>query len=208
MFTGIIEERGEVVAIEPARLTIRGPVVVSDAHEGDSIAINGCCLTVVEHDALSFVVDVVPETLDKTSIGALTPGAAVNLERAVPTGGRLGGHLVQGHVDGTGSVVERTCAGGSVLLRISMPSSLAKYVASKGSVTVDGVSLTVASVRDAPFGDAHQDPSFTVSLIPTTLAETTLGTTGVGSVVNLEVDLIARYLQRLRSLEHSTEESR
>jgi riboflavin synthase len=194
MFTGIVEELGEVVSIEPGgdfvRLVVRGPLVVSDAGHGDSIAVNGCCLTVTERDESTFAVDVMAETLDKTSIGSLRPGSPVNLERALPAQGRLGGHIVQGHVDGTGTILERTPSEHWEMLRIAVPSPLARYVAAKGSITVDGVSLTVVSVDDA-------EGSFTVSLIPTTLTETTLGTAEVGSTVNLEVDVIAKYVERL-----------
>lgn len=189
-----------------ARLTVRGPRVVSDARLGDSIAVNGCCLTVAAHDAETFVVDVIAETLDRTSIGALSPGAPVNLERAMRAGERLGGHLVQGHVDGTGTVLERANdadpgTDGATLgerVRISLPAQLARYVAPQGSITVDGVSLTVVSVRDE--AGATPPHSFTVGLIPTTLAETTLGAKPVGSVVNLEIDVIARYVERLQSV--------
>lgn len=194
MFTGIVEELGEVVAIQPgedfARLVVRGPLVVSDAGRGDSIAVNGCCLTVTERDDSTFAVDVMAETLDKTSIGTLRPGSPVNLERAMTAHGRLGGHIVQGHVDGTGTILERTPSEHWEIVRIAVPASLARYVAVKGSITVDGVSLTVVTVDDA-------EGSFTVSLIPTTLAETTLGTAAVGSTVNLEVDVIAKYVERL-----------
>jgi riboflavin synthase len=194
MFTGIVEELGEVVSIEPGgdfvRLVVRGPLVVSDAGHGDSIAVNGCCLTVTERDESTFAVDVMAETLDKTSIGSLRPGSPVNLERALPAQGRLGGHIVQGHVDGTGTILERTPSEHWEVVRIAVPSPLARYVAAKGSITVDGVSLTVVSVDDA-------EGSFTVSLIPTTLTETTLGTAEVGSTVNLEVDVIAKYVERL-----------
>lgn len=194
MFTGIVEELGEVVAIHPgedfARLVVRGPLVVSDAGRGDSIAVNGCCLTVTERDDSTFAVDVMAETLDKTSIGTLRPGSPVNLERAMTAHGRLGGHIVQGHVDGTGTILERTPSEHWEIVRIAVPASLARYVAVKGSITVDGVSLTVVTVDDA-------EGSFTVSLIPTTLAETTLGTAAVGSTVNLEVDVIAKYVERL-----------
>jgi riboflavin synthase len=194
MFTGIVEELGEVVSIEPGgdfvRLVVRGPLVVSDAGHGDSVAVNGCCLTVTERDESTFAVDVMAETLDKTSIGSLRPGSPVNLERALPAQGRLGGHIVQGHVDGTGAILERTPSEHWEVVRIAVPSPLARSVAAKGSITVDGVSLTVVSVDDA-------EGSFTVSLIPTTLTETTLGTAEVGSTVNLEVDVIAKYVERL-----------
>ncbi len=195
MFTGIVEELGEVVAItalgDSVRLTVRGPQVVSDAGHGDSIAVNGCCLTVVTTDHEKFSVDVMAESLDKTSLGALTPGSRVNLERAVSVQARLGGHIVQGHVDGVGTIVSRTTSEHWDVVTISLPSDLARYVAMKGSITVDGISLTVSELVDGPV------PTFDVSLIPTTLALTTLGFKQAGDPVNLEVDVIAKYVERL-----------
>ena len=197
MFTGIVEELGEVVALEApgtdsARLTVRGPLVTSDASHGDSIAVNGVCLTVTEAARGCFTADVMRETLDRTTLGALAPGHPVNLERAVRADGRLGGHLVQGHVDGVGTVVERVPGERWETVRFQLPAALARYVAEKGSVAVDGVSLTVASVRDA--GEAA---TFTVGLIPTTLASTSLGGATPGTRVNLEVDVLAKYVERL-----------
>ncbi|MDF2145823.1 riboflavin synthase [Knoellia sp. p5-6-4] len=192
MFTGIVEELGEVAVIEPgadsARMTLRGPLVTSDAVHGASIAVNGVCLTVVEHGAGEFTVDVMAETLRRSSLGALHPGDRVNLERAMAASSRFGGHVVQGHVDGTAEVVERVPGDRWEVVRFSLPADLARYVVEKGSITVDGVSLTVASV---------DDDSFTVSLIPTTLDLTTLGRKGVGDLVNLEVDVLAKYVERL-----------
>jgi riboflavin synthase len=192
MFTGIVEELGRVVALEPgadsARLTVHGPLVTSDAMHGASISVNGVCLTVVEHGDEQFTVDVMAETLRRSSLGALAPGSPVNLERAMPADGRFGGHVVQGHVDGTGTVLRRTPGDRWEVVELSLPESLSRYVVEKGSVTVDGVSLTVAGVGP---------DSFTVSLIPTTLALTTLGHKGVGDPVNLEVDVIAKYVERL-----------
>ena len=192
MFTGIVEELGEVVSLEhgddSARLTVRGPLVTSDAVHGASIAVNGVCLTVVEHDADTFTVDVMAETLARTSLGSLAPGGPVNLERAMAASGRFGGHVVQGHVDGTGTIVERVPGDRWEVVRVSLPQSLSRYVVEKGSITVDGVSLTVAEV------DAG---AFSVSLIPTTLELTTLGHKAVGDVVNLEVDVLAKYVERL-----------
>ena len=192
MFTGIVEELGEVAVIEPgadsARMTLRGPLVTSDAVHGASIAVNGVCLTVVEHGAGEFTVDVMAETLRRSSLGALRPGDRVNLERAMAASSRFGGHVVQGHVDGTAEVVERVPGDRWEVVRFSLPADLARYVVEKGSITVDGVSLTVASV---------DDDSFTVSLIPTTLDLTTLGRKGVGDLVNLEVDVLAKYVERL-----------
>jgi riboflavin synthase len=194
MFTGIVEEVGGVVSLtesgDGARLTVRGPRVVADAAHGDSIAVNGCCLTVVDRDDETFSVDVMRESLDKTSLGRLGTGSAVNLERALRAGGRLGGHLVQGHVDGTGRIAERTPGDRWEVVRIELPSGLVRYVAPKGSITVDGTSLTVV--------DVHDDPAwFTVALIPTTLEATTLGEAAVGTLVNLEVDVLAKYVERL-----------
>lgn len=193
MFTGIIEELGAVVAkddlTDAARLTIHGPTVTGDARHGDSIAVNGVCLTVV--DVLAdggFTADVMRETLDRSSLGGLQPGSPVNLERAAALGSRLGGHIVQGHVDGTGTVLARTPAEHWEVVRIALPAALARYVVEKGSITVDGISLTVAGV-----GADY----FEVSLIPTTLELTTLGRAPVGAPVNLEVDVIAKYVERL-----------
>ncbi len=197
MFTGLVEEKGAVTAIEElgdsVRITIRGPLVTSDAQHGDSIAINGCCLTVMAQGDDMFSADVMRETLDKTSLGDLTVGDEVNLERATQSGARLGGHIVQGHVDGTGTILDRTPSEHWEVVRIALPPELAKYLVDKGSVTVDGTSLTVVEVVDA-----HQ-PWFSVSLIPTTLTDTTLGTKSAGDRVNLEVDIIAKYVERLLS---------
>jgi riboflavin synthase len=184
VFTGIVEELGEIVAREPGevtRLTIRGPLVTSDAREGDSIAVNGVCLTVTGVSNDTFTVDVVAETLARTSLGRAT---VVNLERAATPATRLGGHLVQGHVDGVGTLLDR---GEDAVVRIGIPAELTRYLVEKGSVTVDGISLTVV--------EAAAD-SFTVALIPTTLARTTLGSTAVGDPVNLEVDVIGKYVAR------------
>ncbi|MFF4952882.1 riboflavin synthase [Streptomyces chattanoogensis] len=192
MFTGIVEELGEVVAIEnlgdSSRFRLRGPLVTSDAKHGDSIAVNGVCLTVVETQDGEFTADVMAETLDRSSLGALTAGSRVNLERPMALGGRLGGHLVQGHVDGTGTIAERTPGEHWELVKIVLPAALARYVVEKGSITVDGVSLTVVEA-----GDDY----FTISLIPTTLDLTTLGIKQVGDPVNLEVDVLAKYVERL-----------
>jgi riboflavin synthase len=192
MFTGIVEELGAVTAIEQgadsAVLRIRGPLVVSDAGPGASIAVNGVCLTVTEHDSEEFSVDVMAETLRRSSLGSLRTGDRVNLERTMPADGRFGGHVVQGHVDGTSTITRRTVGDRWETVELTLPSTLAAYVVEKGSITVDGVSLTVASVKD---------DSFSVSLIPTTLALTTLGHKGAGDVVNLEVDVIAKYVERL-----------
>ena len=197
MFTGIVEERGEVVRLErlqdAARLTVRGRLVTADVRPGDSLAVDGCCLTVVEvaADDGEFTADVMAETLARTTIGAVQPGQAVNLERAVRADGRLGGHIVQGHIDGTGRILSRETTPRWDLVEIAVPPDLARYVAEKGSVAVNGVSLTVAGIRDGA------EPAFTVALIPTTLALTTLGLRRPGDSVNLEVDVIAKYVERL-----------
>jgi riboflavin synthase len=196
VFTGIVEELGEVVGVEragdSARLMVRGPLVTFDASDGDSIAINGVCLTVTQTRDGVFSADVMGETLSRSSLGALTPGTAVNLERSLRPDGRLGGHIVQGHVDGTGTVLARRPAANSEVVRISIPPSLARYLVEKGSVAVDGISLMVSALSEA--GDGHW---FEVSLIPATLERTTLGSKQPGAVVNLEVDMIAKYVERL-----------
>lgn len=201
MFTGIVEELGEVVAKEElpdaARFTVRGPVVTSDASHGDSIAVNGVCLTVVDVLADgSFTADVMQETLNRSSLQKLDVGSRVNLERAAALNSRLGGHLVQGHVDGTGHVIGRSPSENWEVVRISLPDAISRYVVEKGSITVDGVSLTVSALGGDP-GDEY----FEISLIPTTLELTTLGTAAVGTAVNLEVDVIAKYVERLRAAE-------
>ncbi|MFD6890959.1 riboflavin synthase [Streptomyces sp. NPDC059957] len=192
MFTGIVEELGEVVAVEElaeaSRFRLRGPVVTEDAKHGDSIAVNGVCLTVVETGDGEFTADVMQETLNRSSLGALTQGSRVNLERPMELGGRLGGHLVQGHVDGTGEIISRTPSEHWEIVKVALPGNLSRYVVEKGSITVDGVSLTVV--------EAAAD-WFTISLIPTTLALTTLGIKKPGDPVNLEVDVLAKYVERL-----------
>jgi len=222
VFTGIIEELGEIVATDDlgdsARLIIRGPVVTGDARHGDSIAVNGVCLTVV--DVLPdgrFSADVMAETLNRSSLAALAVGSQVNLERAAAVNSRLGGHIVQGHVDGTGAVISRSPSEHWEVVRIALPREISRYVVEKGSITVDGISLTVSALgtdeplgrradgTDEPLGrraDGTDEPLgrgewFEVSLIPTTLALTTLGSAAVGTPVNLEVDVIAKYVERL-----------
>ncbi|MGW4489304.1 riboflavin synthase [Amycolatopsis sp. NPDC004368] len=189
MFTGIVEEIGEVIEVEQgtntARLTVRGPLVTSDAAHGDSIAVSGVCLTVVTSSEGTFTVDVVNETLERSSLNKVAVGDAVNLERATPAGGRLGGHIMQGHVDGTGVFLSRDDTG---VTTFALPKGLAKYVVEKGSIAVDGVSLTVASITDE---------QFSVALIPTTLEATTLGRREAGDLVNLEVDVVAKYVEKL-----------
>ena len=189
MFTGIVEELGEITAAEPltdgSRLTVSGPLVTSDAKHGDSIAVNGVCLTVVDVLDGAFTVDVVAETLRRSSLKGVAPGARVNLERAMALGDRLGGHIVQGHVDGV-AVLRSADADG--LTRFELPERLSRYVVEKGSITVDGVSLTVV--------DAGAD-GFSVALIPTTKQLTTLGFRGPGDEVNIEVDVLAKHVERL-----------
>jgi riboflavin synthase len=202
VFTGIVEELGTVVSVQESAsgpdaavvLRVQGPLVTSDVAPGDSIAVSGVCLTVVEIGADSFTADVMRETLHKSALAGATAGSRVNLERAVTLSTRLGGHLVQGHVDGTGRVVARKHTPQWDVLEFSVPSTIVKYLVSKGSIAVDGVSLTVVDVTDARAGD---DATFTVSLIPTTLAHTTLGSKQVGELVNLEVDVMAKYAERL-----------
>ncbi len=213
MFTGIVEELGEVLALEPlggaARLTVNGPKVVHGVAHGDSISVNGVCLTVTAASGTAFSADVMGETLRRSDIGTLAPGSPVNLERPLPAGGRLGGHLVQGHVDGTGRIVSRTPApqdepdGPTArsfpqweVVRITLPNGLARYVAEKGSVAVDGVSLTVSAIGDAST-EPRSQPWFEVSLIPATLQLTTLGRKQPGELVNLEVDVVAKYVEKL-----------
>lgn len=198
MFTGIVEELGEVVRLDAgersARITVRGPLVAAEAAPGDSIAVNGICLTVVDRpQAGTFTADVMLETLERTSLAGLTAGTRVNLERPLPADGRFGGHVVQGHVDGVGTVTERVPGENWELVRIDVPAALARYVVEKGSLAVDGVSLTVAAVADVPAGGAI----VTVSLIPETLRRTTLGRRQVGGLVNLEVDVLAKYVERM-----------
>ncbi|MFD9376010.1 riboflavin synthase [Streptomyces sp. NPDC059999] len=207
MFTGIVEELGEVTAVEQlaeaSRFRLRGPLVTDGAKHGDSIAVNGVCLTVVETADGEFTADVMQETLNRSSLGALTQGSRVNLERPMELGGRLGGHLVQGHVDGTGTILSRTPSEHWEIVKVGLPAGLARYVVEKGSITVDGVSLTVV--------EAAAD-WFTISLIPTTLALTTLGLKQSGDPVNLEVDVLAKYVERLLAAGvnplHAREESK
>ena len=193
MFTGIVEELGRVRSVTPndggARFVFEASAVLEDVELGSSIAVNGCCLTVVDHGESTWSADAVIETLARTNLGELAAGAGVNLERPVRLADRLGGHLVQGHVDATGTVRARDPqADGSTLITIAAPPEVLRYVVHKGSITVDGVSLTVAR---------RSDDAFTIALIPHTLAVTTLGTAAPGTRVNLEADLIAKYVERL-----------
>jgi riboflavin synthase len=193
MFTGIIEELGEVVRLteagdDSAVLAVRGPLVTSDARHGDSISVNGVCLTVIDNVDGVFTADVMGETLRRSSLGALLEGSPVNLERAAALGSRLGGHLVQGHVDGVAKIIGREPAAQWEVVTFSLPPTLARYVVEKGSITVDGVSLTVMAV---------DDESFSVGMIPTTSKSTVLGSKNVGDPVNLEVDIVAKYVEKM-----------
>lgn len=192
MFTGIVEEIGSVAQVrdhnDSLRLRIEAVVVTNDAEHGASISVNGACLTVADHGRDWFEVDVMRETLERTSLRSMKPGSKVNLERAVRVDGRLGGHIVQGHVDGVGEIVDIQPAENWTVLRIGVGADVTPYLVDKGSVTVDGVSLTIVSADDA---------WFTVSLIPTTLLETTLGQRKVGDVVNIEVDVLAKYVEKM-----------
>ena len=189
MFTGIVEEVGTVRAAPPGRLTIVAQKVLEDTKLGDSIAVNGACLTVVELSRDSFSVDVMPETLRRTNLGLLRPGDGVNLERPLAVGGRLGGHFVEGHVDGVGKVISATRENEAILVRYEAPSEIMRYVVEKGFIAVDGVSLTVVE---------YNTNSFRVSLVTYTIENTILGQRRPGDVVNLEVDIIAKYVERLR----------
>jgi riboflavin synthase len=193
MFTGIVEELGEVVRLidaggDSAVIAVRGPIVTSDARHGDSISVNGVCLTVVDNAGGVFTADVMGETLRRSSLRALAVGSQVNLERAAVLGSRLGGHLVQGHVDGVGELLSRQAGDEWETVRFALPPQLAKYVVEKGSITVDGVSLTVLAV---------DGESFSVGLIPTTSKQTVLGSKAAGDPVNLEVDVIAKYVEKM-----------
>ena len=215
MFTGIVEELGHVVRLETvedcARLTVEAPTVTQDASLGDSISVNGCCLTVAAMHGNTFTADLMAETLTRTTLGSQAPGDPVNLERALRATDRLGGHIVQGHVDATAEVLDRSHGEHWDLLRVGLPQEIARYVAVKGSVALDGVSLTVVDVedaqRDAP--DASPTPgagaSLSVGLIPETLRRTTLGTRRPGERVNLEVDVMAKYAERLLGARPSQE---
>ncbi|BCW10464.1 riboflavin synthase subunit alpha [Arthrobacter sp. NtRootA4] len=200
MFTGIVAEQGTVLGIEhdgdaSATLRLNAPTTTGDLPLGGSIAVNGVCLTATRIDGQDFSVDVMGETLTRTTIGELAAGDTVNLERCVPAGGRLDGHVVQGHVDGVGELLEREALGNWDRLRFGVPAPLARYIAEKGSIAVDGVSLTVTAVSAA----SEKDAWFEVGLIPTTLEETGLGAKPVGGHVNLEVDVLAKYTERLLS---------
>ncbi len=192
MFTGIVEELGTIAGIvdqgDAIRLTVEATTVLDGTGLGDSISVNGCCLTVAELGEGQWTADLMQETLDKTSLAGAAPGDRVNLERAVTVDKRLGGHIVQGHVDGVGTVMSRSPSEHWDVVEVSLPAHLARYLVDKGSITVDGVSLTVVEARES---------SFTVSLIPETLARTTLGARQPGDLVNLEADVIAKHVEKL-----------
>ena len=203
MFTGIVEEVGEVVSVEPAGgtgqallLTVRGPLVSSDVAHGESIAVSGVCLTVVDSDEGTFTADVMKESMDRSTLGSLVPGSPVNLERAARVGGRLGGHIVQGHVDGTACLLSREPGDNWDVLRFGLAADLSPYVVEKGSITVDGTSLTVSAVSEP----GAKEEFFEVSLIPETLRATTLGDLAIGATVNIEVDVIAKYVERITAV--------
>lgn len=212
MFTGIIEELGEITAIAPAgdgwRLTVRAPRAAADAVHGESIAVSGVCLTVVGSTSDTFDTDVMKQTLDVAAIGSVTIGTRVNIEKAMPVGARLGGHIVQGHVDGVGEVLEVRPGAKWSVLRISLPDDLAPLVVDKGSISVDGTSLTVSAVSPSTSSGAETGGSghwFEVSLIPETLTATTLGSRVVGDRVNLETDILARHVERLLAFRATSE---
>jgi riboflavin synthase len=201
MFTGIVEELGTVASVTPvadgARIVIDATTVLADAHVGDSIAVNGCCLTVVELTEGSWAADAVTETLARTALGSLTPGACVNLERPVRVDDRLGGHIVQGHVDGVGTLVTRDAlTDGSTRMRFAAPPALLRYVVEKGSITLDGISLTVVAVDD-------DTSTVEIAVIPHTLAVTSLGPKAPGDPVNIEVDVLAKHVERLLTVRES-----
>lgn len=214
MFTGIVEELGRVVRLETvedsARLTVEAPTVTQDVNLGDSVSVNGCCLTVTAVHGSTFTADLMAETLTRTTLGSQAPGDPVNLERALRASDRLGGHIVQGHVDATAEVLDHHRGEHWDLLRIGLPQEIARYVAVKGSVALDGVSLTVVDVVDAPSTlDVAPVPgagaSLSVGLIPETLRRTTLGSRRPGERVNLEVDILAKYAERLLGARPSQE---
>ena len=192
MFTGLVEEIGVVDTLEQledaVRIAVRAPKVTEDASPGDSIAVDGVCLTVVDNVAGVFTADVMRETLDRSRLGTYSEGSKVNLERALAAGQRMGGHIVQGHVDGVAEVVSRTPSQHWEVVRFTLPANLGRYVVEKGSITVNGTSLTVSAVGD---------DFFDVSLIPTTLRDTTAGDLTVGDPVNLEVDIVAKYVEKM-----------
>lgn len=204
MFTGIIEELGTVTEIDntsdAARITVHGPTVVTDVQHGDSISVSGVCLTVISYDNRNFTADAMAETLTMSTLGSLEPGTHVNLERAAKVGDRLGGHIVQGHIDGTATVLSTKDGSTWRVVRFSLARELAPLVARKGSITIDGVSLTVSNL-----GESTDEAWFEVSLIPETLAATTLGARVAGDRVNIETDILARQVQRILSVKSGSQ---
>lgn len=198
MFTGIIEEIGTVEQIitgtKSCSLRIRAEKILSDAHIGDSIAVNGVCLTVTDFKESYFTADVMPETMRRTGLGRLAKGSRVNLERAMQSGGRFGGHIVAGHIDGTGTIIGMTRDDNAVWIKIAADRGITKYIVEKGSVTLDGISLTIADVTSE---------SFAVSIIPHTAAQTTLSERKIGDKINIECDIIGKYIEKLT--QHSSE---
>lgn len=188
MFTGIVEEVGTIAAVREGGLAVRAAVVLADAHPGDSICINGVCLTVTAIGGDTFTVDTVPETLRRTNLGDLRAGDPVNLERALLPSTRMGGHFVQGHVEGTGTLVEQRADGEAWLLRFEVPGALLRYIVEKGFITVDGISLTVV---------ARDEHGFVITVIPFTREHTNLGSRKSGDRVNLETDILAKYVEQL-----------
>ena len=203
MFTGLIEEIGEIVQVQPVgdslRLTVKGPKVASDAAHGDSIQVSGVCLTVIEQSPDTFTADVMEQSINMSTLGAIAPGDRVNLERAARVDSRLGGHIVQGHVDGTAQLVSSTPIDNWRVLRFALPKELAPLLVDKGSITVSGVSLTVSNISDPDVAE----PWFEVSLIPETLVATTLGLLEPGDRVNLETDILARHVARMMQFQTS-----
>ena len=188
MFTGIVEEVGRVSSLNDYRLVLNAEKVLTDSKIGDSISVNGACLTVVDFDASGFSVDLAPETLRRTSLGQAGSGAAVNLERALSASDRMGGHIVQGHVDGTGTITGLTPEADCFIMEIQAPDSLVPYIVEKGFIAVDGISLTVVQ---------RTDSRFTISVIPFTMQNTNLHERAVGDRVNLEADILAKYVESL-----------
>lgn len=188
MFTGIVEEIGTVKQLNPGGITITASLALENAKIGDSVAVNGACLTITQLQPDAFAVDIVPETLRRTNLGSLTPGSPVNLERSMPANGRFGGHIVQGHIDATGTIQSITPDGDAILIAIAAPPNIARYAVEKGFIAVDGISLTIVQC---------DSQSFAVTLIPHTRRNTTLGAKQPGDPVNLEADIIAKYIERL-----------
>lgn len=198
MFTGIVEEVGTVLAIGSGKLKIKCALVLKDVNIGDSIAVNGICLTVTHYTAVDFTADVMPETVRRTSLAELKTGSSVNLERALTLASRLGGHIVSGHIDGTGKITDLKEEKNALLMTVSADKNLLRYIVEKGSIALDGISLTVASVSNN---------DFTVSLIPHTREITNLSSKKIGSPINIETDIIGKYVEKMLQADKSTEKS-